>query len=85
MTENYKSSAKFKTQIYKEEDEKNSDSKNNEINKNNDITQNSTSSINDDLKNNENNFIFSPNMKSQNDEKNSYWKRQQRKECNRNL
>ena len=45
LTENYKTSAKFKTQIYKEEDEKNCDSKSNEINKNNDMTQNSSSSI----------------------------------------
>ena len=73
LTENYKTSAKFKTQIYKEENEKDCESNNNEVNKNNDLTQNSTSSNNEDLKNNEKNYIFSPNMKSQNDDKNSYF------------
>ena len=73
LTENYKTSAKFKTQIYKEESEKDCESNNNEVNKNNDLTQNSTSSNNEDIKNNEKNYIFSPNMKSQNDDKNSYF------------
>ena len=56
LTENYKTSAKFKTKIYKEENEKDCESNNNE-----------------DIKNNEKNYIFSPNMKSQNDDKNSYF------------
>ena len=73
LTENYKTSAKFKTQIYKEENEKDCESNNNEVNKNNDLTQNSTSSNNEDIKNNEKNYIFSPNMKGQNDDKNSYF------------
>jgi len=73
LTENYKTSAKFKTQIYKEESEKDCENNNNEVNKNNDLTQNSTSSNNEDIKNNEKNYIFSPNMKSQNDDKNSYF------------
>ena len=71
LTENYKTSAKFKTQIYKEESEKDCESKNDEVNKNNDLTQNSTFSNNEAIKNSEKNFIYSPNMNNQKDDRNS--------------
>ena len=61
LTENYKTSAKFKTNIYKEENEKDYVNKNEEV-KFNDITQNTSSNI-EEIKNNEKEYIFSPNMK----------------------
>ena len=70
LTENYKTSAKFKTQIYKEENEKNYEIKNEEV-KNNDVTQNTSSNI-EEMKNNKKEYFFSPNMKVQNDDKNSF-------------
>jgi hypothetical protein len=61
LTENYKTSAKFKTNIYKEENEKDYVNKNEEV-KFNDITQNTSSNI-EEMKNNDKEYIFSPNMK----------------------
>jgi len=61
LTENYKTSAKFKTNIYKEENEKDYVNKNEEV-KFNDITQNTSSNI-EEMKNNEKEYIFSPNTK----------------------
>ena len=71
LTENYKTSAKFKTNIYKEENEKESANKNEEV-KFNDITQNTSSNI-EEIKNNEKEYLFSPNMKElKDDDKNSF-------------
>ena len=71
LTENYKTSAKFKTNIYKEENEKDYVNKNEEV-KFNDITQNTSSNI-EEIKNNEKEYFFSPNMKElKDDDKNSF-------------
>ena len=72
LTENYKTSARFKTQIYKEENASENDCviKNEEV-KNNDVTQNTSSNI-EEIKNNEKEYIFSPNMKEQDDDKNNF-------------
>ena len=70
LTENYKTSAKFKTKIYKEENDSDCVNKNEEV-KINDITQNSSSNF-DDLKNNEKEYNYSLNLKNKNSDMNSY-------------
>ena len=70
LTENYKTSAKFKTKIYKEENDSDCVNRNEEV-KINDITQNSSSNF-DDLKNNEKEYNYSLNLKNKNSDMNSY-------------
>ena len=70
LTENYKTSAKFKTKIYKEENDSDCVNRNEEV-KINDITQNSSSNF-DDLKNNEKEYNYSLNLKNKNSSMNSY-------------
>ena len=72
LTENYKTSAKFKTQIYKEENEKDCQDKSliEEVNKNNEIISNSSSN-NDDLKNKGKSLLFSPHLNIPMEEKNN--------------
>ena len=73
LTDNYKSSAKFKTQIYKDENEKECLMKIEEgINKNIDVTRNTSSNI-EESKNNEKAYIFSPTVKNeQKDDKDNF-------------
>ena len=70
LTENYKTSAKFKTKIYREENDSDCVNRNEEV-KINDITQNSSSNF-DDLKNNEKEYNYSLNLKNKNSDMNSY-------------
>ena len=70
LTENYKTSAKFKTKIYKEENDSDCVNRNEEV-KINDITQNSSSNF-DDLKINEKEYNYSLNLKNKNSDMNSY-------------
>ena len=70
LTENYKTSAKFKSKIYREENDSDCVNRNEEV-KINDITQNSSSNF-DDLKNNEKEYNYSLNLKNKNSDMNSY-------------
>jgi hypothetical protein len=68
LTENYKTSTRFKTQIYKEENSGESDKCENKKEEEiivGDVNQNSSNI--EEMKSNEKSYIFSPNMKRQND------------------
>ena len=68
LTENYKTSTRFKTQIYKEENSGESDKCENKKEEEiivGDVNQNSSNI--EKMKSNEKSYIFSPNMKRQND------------------
>ena len=72
LTENYKTSAKFKTQIYKEENEKEFEDKSQieEVNKNNEVISNSSSN-NDDVKNKGKSLLFTSQLNIQKEERNN--------------
>ena len=65
LTENYKTSARFKTQIYKEENEKDSENsdKNEEVLKINDVSPITSSKI-EESKNNEKDYLFSSHVQN---------------------